>query len=138
MVAEAPPLAVTPYTFNGGTQQQLPEVARANWHAGAARRSHWKLKKAASVVAAAPPMAAPSSPSHPGEAPSSSPTGKLAASRHVGVAKKLLLKYKAVVGASKRLPPVKHAVEHLIETTATRLMASRYTDWTQSGWPPHS
>ena len=83
-------------------------------------------------------MAAPSSPSHPGEAPSSSPTGKLAASRHVGVAKKLLLKYKAVVGASKRLPPVKHAVEHLIETTATRLMASRYTDWTQSGWPPHS
>ena len=42
------------------------------------------------------------------------------------VAKNLLLKYKAVVGASKRLPPVKHMVEHLIETTATWPVASRY------------
>ena len=30
------------------------------------------------------------------------------------------------MGASKRLPPVKHAVEHLIETTAARPVASRY------------
>ena len=36
------------------------------------------------------------------------------------------MKYKAVVGASKRLPPVKHAVEHLIDTTAARPVASRY------------
>ena len=151
MVAAAPPPAVAPSSPSRPTVEALPSTPSleapsssslkwhaANWHAGAARSRHWKLKTAASVVAAAPPMEAPSSPSHPGEAPSSGPTGQLAASRHVGVAKKLLLKYKAVVGASKRLPPVKHAVEHLIETTATRLMASRYTDWTQSGWPPHS
>ena len=43
-----------------------------------------------------------------------------------GAAKKLLMKYKAVVGVSKRLPPVKHAVEHLIETTAAHPVASRY------------
>ena len=36
------------------------------------------------------------------------------------------MKYKAVVGASKRLPPVKHAVEHLIDTIAARPVASRY------------
>ena len=36
------------------------------------------------------------------------------------------MKYKAVVGASKWLPLIKHAVEHLIETTATRPVASRY------------
>ena len=36
------------------------------------------------------------------------------------------MKYKAVVGASKWLPPVKHVVEHLIETTAARPVASRY------------
>ena len=36
------------------------------------------------------------------------------------------MKYKAVVRASKRLPPVKHAVEHLIETTAACPVASRY------------
>ena len=52
--------------------------------------------------------------------------GQLAASQHVGAAKKLIMKYKAVVGASKRFPPVKHAVEHLIETTAARPVASRY------------
>ena len=44
----------------------------------------------------------------------------------MGAAKQLLQKYKAVVGASKRLPPVKHAVEHLIETTPARPVASRY------------
>ena len=36
------------------------------------------------------------------------------------------MKYKAVVEASKWLPPVKHAVEHLIDTTAARPVASRY------------
>ena len=30
------------------------------------------------------------------------------------------------MGASKRLPSIKHAVEHLIETTASRPVASRY------------
>ena len=45
---------------------------------------------------------------------------------HIGVAKRLPLKYKAMVGASKRLLPVKHAVEHLIDTTAARPVASRY------------
>ena len=72
---------------------------------------------------------APSSPSLPTvEAPGSGSSGLLAAIKHIGVAKKLLLllKYKAVVRASKRIPPVKHAVEHLIETTATRLVVSRY------------
>ena len=36
------------------------------------------------------------------------------------------MKFKAVVGASKLLPPVKRAVEHLIETTAARPVASYY------------
>ena len=36
------------------------------------------------------------------------------------------MKCKAVVGASKRLPLVKHTVEHLIETTVARPVASRY------------
>ena len=36
------------------------------------------------------------------------------------------MKYKAVVEASKWLPPVKHAVEHLIDTTTARPVASRY------------
>ena len=51
---------------------------------------------------------------------------RLATSQHVGAAKRLLQKYKAAVGASKWLPLIKHAVEHLIETTATRPVASRY------------
>ena len=36
------------------------------------------------------------------------------------------MKYKAVVVASKRLSLVKHAVEHLIETTAAHPVASHY------------
>ena len=48
------------------------------------------------------------------------------ASQHIGAAQRLLMKYKAVVGVSKRLPLIKHAVEHLIETTATRPVASCY------------
>ena len=69
----------------------------------------------------------PSTPSLPiVEAPSSSFSGPPEADQHIGEAKKLLLKYKAVVGATKRLPPVKHAVEYLIETTGTQPVASCY------------
>ena len=66
--------------------------------------------------------------SHSVEAPSTGggSSGQLAASLHVGAAKRLLQKYQAVVGASKWLPPIKHAVEHLIDTTAARPVASRY------------
>ena len=46
--------------------------------------------------------------------------------KHIGAAKRLLQKYKAIVRASKQLPPVKHTVEHLIETTAPRPVASCY------------
>ena len=76
-----------------------------------------------------PKAVPPSTPSLPTvEAPStgSGSSGQLAASRHVGAAKRLLQKYQAVVGASKRLPPVKHVVEHLIDTTAACPVASRY------------
>ena len=74
----------------------------------------------------------PSSPSLPtGEAcADSSPTGPAADTQHEGTAKKLLKKYKDVVGANKKLPPVKSAVEHLIETTAARPVSSL------SGWLP--
>ena len=80
------------------------------------------------VVSVAPlPAVAPSTPSLPlVEAPYSGSSGQLAASQHVGDAKRLLHKYQAVVGASKRLPLVKHAVEHLIETNTIRPVASRY------------
>ena len=54
------------------------------------------------------------------------PWDSMEANSALAVAKKLLMRYKAVVGASKRLPPVKHAVEHLIDTTAARPVASRY------------
>ena len=52
------------------------------------------------------------------EAPSSG-SGQLAANQHIGGAKKLLMKYKAVMGVSKQLSPVKHLVEYLIKTTTT-------------------
>ena len=82
------------------------------------------------VVSVAPlPAVAPSTPSLPTvEAPSTGggSSGQLAASQHVGDAKRLLHKYQAVVEASKRLPLVKHAVEHLIETNTIRPVASRY------------
>jgi len=66
-----------------------------------------------------------STPSLPTVVASSTPSLQ-AANQHAGAAKELLQKYPAVVGASKRLPPVKHAVEHLIETTSGRPVASRY------------
>ena len=109
------PLVEAPYSGSSG-----PPVA--NRHARAARKSK-------AVAAALPPVVPPSTPSIPTvEAPSTGggSSGQLAASQHVGDAKRLLHKYQAVVGASKRLPLVKHAVEHLIETNTIRPVASRY------------
>ena len=109
------PLVEAPYSGSSG-----PPVA--NRRARAARKSK-------AVAAALPLVVPPSTPSIPTvEAPSTGggSSGQLAASQHVGDAKRLLHKYQAVVGASKRLPLVKHAVEHLIETNTIRPVASRY------------
>ena len=77
------------------------------------------------MAAAPPPVVATSTPSLPTVEASSTPSLQVA-NQHAGGAKQLLQKYPAVVGASKRLPPVKHAVEHLIETTVARPVASCY------------
>ena len=121
MAAPSPP-AVGPSTPSRPTVEarastpspssRCPQGKAASRHVGASKRPT-EAKRAAPPPAVAPP--APSPPT--GEAPWSG-AGQLAAGQHVGAAKQLLQKYKAVVGASKRLPPVKHAVEHLIETTA--------------------
>ena len=95
----------------------------ASRHIGAAK------KPRVAKQAALPPAVAPKTPSLPTvEAPSTGggSSGQLAASQHVGDAKRLLHKYQTVVGASKRLPLIKHAVEHLIETNTIRPVASRY------------
>ena len=61
-------------------------------------------KRTGAKQAAPPPAVNPSVPSTPtGEVPRGG-AGQLAASQQVGAAKELLQKYKAVVGASKRLP----------------------------------
>jgi len=86
-----------------------------------------------------PKVEAPSAPSLPTVEAPSAPSLQ-ADTQHVGAVKELLRKYSAVVGASKRLPPVKHAVEHLIETTCGQPVASQWpvvtADSTQGGWPP--
>ena len=97
--------------------------------APAAATRHTRAARKPKAVAPFPLQAVPTStPSLPTvEAPSTGggSSGQLAARRHIGAAKKFLMKYKAVVGASKRLQPVKHAVEYLIDTTAARPVASR-------------
>ena len=60
-------------------------------------------------------------------------TGPSPDSRYAGEAKRLFKKYKDVVGPSKKLPPLKHVVEHDIETTPARLVVPGTTDWTLSG-----
>ena len=81
-------------------------------------------KQAALLPAVAPTP--PSLPTVEAHSTGGGSSGQLVASRHVGAAKRLLMKYKAVVGASKQLTPVQRAVEHLIETTAARPVASCY------------
>ena len=125
VVAAPPPPVMVPSTPSLPTVEapssssSAPPVATR--HAMAARKPK--------AVATVPPQAVlTSTPSLPTvEAPSTGggSSGQLAARRHIGAAKKFLMKYKAVVGASKRLQPVKHAVEYLIDTTAARPVASR-------------
>ena len=127
----APPLpAVVPSTPFRPTVEALsstpspsshcPSRQAASRHAGAAK------KPTGAKHAALTPAVDPPAPSPPTAEEPRSRAGQLAASQHVGAAKRLLQKYKAVVGANKRQPPIKHAVEQLIETTATRPVASRY------------
>ena len=142
VVAAALPPAVAPSSPSPHTVEALPSTPSlptvealsrgssgppaGSRHARGAKKPKAVVKLA--VVAVALPTAVPpSSPSLPTEkSPGSDSSGQHAAFRHVGAAKNLRLKYKAVVGASKRFPPVKHTVEHLTETTATRPVASRY------------
>ena len=133
VVAAAPPPAVVSsppsrptveaLTSTPSPSSRCPGRQAASWHVGAAK------KPRVAKQAAPPPAVVPPTHSLPTvEAPSTGggSSGQLAASQHVGDAKRLLHKYQAVVEASKRLPLVKHAVEHLIETNTIRPVASRY------------
>ena len=130
VVAATPPPAVVPSPPSHPTVEAPPTTPSLHTVEAPSSRPPQGSKRhvgaAKQPKVALPPAVASSTPSLPTvEAPSSG-SRQLAATQHVGAAKRLLMKYQAVVGANKWLPPVKHAVEHLIETTATLPVASQY------------